>query len=115
LALAAIGVYGVVSYAVSLRTSEIGLRLALGAEARDVLTMIVGSAVRLAAIGLGVGVALALALGRAVTSLLYATRATDPLTFAAVVIVLAAVAVFASYVPARRASRIAPIEALRCQ
>jgi putative ABC transport system permease protein len=115
LMLAAIGIYGVMSYAVSQRTSEIGIRLALGAEARDILRMIVGNAVRLAALGLGIGVVLALALGRTLSSLLFQTPGTDPLTFAAVIGVLGAVALAASYVPARRASRIPPVEALRYQ
>jgi putative ABC transport system permease protein len=115
LLLAAIGIYGVMSYAVSQRTPEIGIRLALGAERRDILKMIVGNGVRLALIGLTAGALLAAGLGRTLTSLLFRTHATDPLTFAAVVGVLGAVAVLASYVPARRASRIAPVEALRYQ
>ena len=115
LMLAAIGIYGVMSYAVSQRTSEIGIRLALGAEARDILGMIVGNAVRLAAAGLAIGVALALALSRTLTSLLYETAGTDPVTFTAVVAVLGAVAIAASYFPARRASRIPPVDALRAQ
>jgi putative ABC transport system permease protein len=115
LLLAAIGIYGVMSYAVSQRTPEIGIRLALGADTRDILAMIVGAAVRLAAIGLAIGVALALALSRTLTSLLYETTGTDPLTFAAVVGVLGAVAIVASYLPARRAARIPPVDALRCQ
>ncbi|HEX3644805.1 MAG TPA: ABC transporter permease [Vicinamibacterales bacterium] len=115
LALAAIGVYGVMSYAVSQRTSEIGIRLALGAKARDIHGMVVGQAVRLAATGLGIGVVLALALSRTLTSLLYETAGTEPVTFAAVVMVLGAVAIAASYFPARRAARIPPVEALRAQ
>jgi len=115
LTLAAIGIYGVMSYSVSQRTSEIGIRLALGADPHDILAMVVGHAVRLTAIGLAVGVALALALNRTVTSLLYNTTGTDPLTFAAVAVGLGAVAIAASYIPARRASRIAPVEALRAQ
>ena len=115
LALAAIGIYGVMSYSVTQRTPEIGIRLALGAEARDILGMVVGNAVRLAAAGLAIGVVLALALSRTLASLLYETAGTDPLTFAAVVGVLGAVAVAASYFPARRASRIPPVEALRAQ
>ncbi|PYQ93178.1 MAG: hypothetical protein DMF96_30715 [Acidobacteria bacterium] len=115
LLLAAIGIYGVMSYAVSMRTSEIGIRLALGAEARDIVSMIVGNAVRLAGIGLAIGVALSLVLGRTLTSLLYQTASTDVATFTAVIGVLGAVAVLASYFPARRASRIPPVEALRYQ
>jgi ABC-type antimicrobial peptide transport system permease subunit len=103
------------SYSVSQRTAEIGIRLALGAEARDILGMVVGGAARLAAIGLAIGVVLALALSRTLATLLYATTATDPLTFSAVVAVLGAVAIAASYFPARRASRIPPVEALRAQ
>jgi len=113
LALSAIGIYGVMSYAVSQRTAEIGIRLALGADTRDILSMIVGYALRLAGIGLAIGVGLALALSRTLTSLLYETTGTDPLTFGAVVAVLGAVALTASYLPARRAARIPPVEALR--
>jgi putative ABC transport system permease protein len=115
LMLAAIGIYGVMSYAVTLRTSEIGIRLALGAEARDILGMVVGNAMRLAVIGLGIGVLLAMALSRTLARLLYQTAGTDPLTFTVVVGVLGAVAVMASYFPARRASKIPPVEALRYQ
>jgi putative ABC transport system permease protein len=115
LTLAAIGIYGVMAYAVSQRTSEIGIRLALGAEARDILAMIVGNAARLAGAGLGIGIVLALALNRVVASLLYETSGTDPLTFAAVVCVLGLVALAASLIPARRASRIPPVDALRYQ
>jgi putative ABC transport system permease protein len=115
LLLASLGIYGVMSYAVSLRTSEIGVRLALGADERAILRLIVGNGVALAAGGLGIGVALALALSRTMASLLYETSGTDPLTFLAVVITLAAVAMLASYLPARRASHITPIEALRYQ
>jgi putative ABC transport system permease protein len=115
LALASIGIYGVMSYAVSQRTSEIGIRLALGAERRDILRLIVGNGIRLAAIGLCIGVALALAMSRTLATLLYETTGTDPLTFAGVVLALGAVALLASYLPARRASHIAPVEALRYQ
>jgi len=115
LLLAAIGIYGVMSYAVSQRTSEIGIRLALGAERRDILGMIVGNGIRLTLIGLTIGALLAAVLGRSMTSLLFQTPTTDPLTFAAVIAVLGAVAVLASYLPALRASRIAPGDALRDQ
>jgi putative ABC transport system permease protein len=115
LALASIGIYGVMSYVVGQRTSEIGIRLALGAERRDILAMIVGSAMRLAGIGLAIGVLLALLLSRTLSTLLFETTGTDPVTFGLVVLVLGVVALLASYLPARRASRIAPIEALRYQ
>jgi putative ABC transport system permease protein len=115
LALAAIGIYGVMSYAVSQRTSEIGIRLALGATMSDVLMMIVLDGLRLAVVGLTIGVLLALSLSRTIASLLYETTGTDPATFAAVVGVLGAAALLASYLPARRASRIPPVEALRAQ
>jgi putative ABC transport system permease protein len=115
LLLASIGIYGVMSYSVNQRTSEIGIRLALGAEKRDIVRMVVGNGARLAAFGLAIGVALALALSRTLSGLLYETAGTDPLTFAAVVATLGAVALLASYVPARRASRIPPVEALRYQ
>jgi putative ABC transport system permease protein len=115
LLLAAIGIYGVMSYAVSQRTPEIGIRLAMGAETRDILTMIVADAMRLAGIGLAIGVGLAVALSRTLTTLLYQVTGTDPMTFAAVVAVLGVVALVASYLPARRAARIPPVEALRYQ
>jgi putative ABC transport system permease protein len=115
LALAAIGIYGVMSYAVSQRTSEIGIRLALGATMGDVLTMIVLDGLRLAVFGLALGVLLAIGLSRTIATLLYETTGTDPVTFAAVIGVLGAAALLASYLPARRASKIPPVEALRAQ
>ena len=115
LLLAAIGIYGVMSYAVSQRTAEIGIRLALGANERKILRLVVANGVALAAIGLGLGVALSLALTRTLTTLLFGTTPTDPFTFASVIAVLGGVAVAASYLPARRASRIPPVEALRSQ
>jgi predicted permease len=115
LLLAAIGIYGVMSYAVSQRTSEIGIRLAIGADRRDIMQMILGNGARLAGAGLAIGIALALALSRTLTALLYETTGTDPTTFAGVVGVLGAVAILASYLPARRASRIPPADALRYQ
>jgi putative ABC transport system permease protein len=115
LLLASIGIYGIMSYAVGRRTPEIGIRLALGAEARDIMRMVVGNGLRLAVVGLAIGVVLAIALGRSLKTLLYETGSTDPLTFAGTVALLGAVAFVASYLPARRASHIAPVEALRHQ
>ena len=115
LLLASIGIYGVMSYAVTQRTSEIGIRLALGAEARSILSLVVRNGLRLASVGLVTGVLLALPLSRTLSSLLFNTTATDPVTFASVVAVLGAVALTACYIPARRASRIAPVQALRDQ
>jgi putative ABC transport system permease protein len=115
LLLASIGIYGVMSYAVTQRTSEIGVRLALGAERGAIVRMVVGNGLRLAAIGLSIGVGLALALSRTLAGLLFETTGTDPATFAIVVVMLGAVATLASYLPARRASRIPPVEALRSQ
>jgi putative ABC transport system permease protein len=115
LALAAVGIYGVMSYAVSQRTSEIGVRLAVGAEGRDISRMIVWDGGRLAIIGLTIGLVLAVALTRTIHSLLFQTAAADPLTFAVVVTVLGGFALLASYLPARRAARIDPLLALRAQ
>ena len=113
--LAAIGIYGMMSYAVTQRTPEIGLRLALGAHQRDILRMIVAGAARLTGFGLAIGLVMALLLGRTVTRLLYQTSSGDPLTLAAVILGLGVVALLASYLPARRATRIEPIQALRYQ
>jgi putative ABC transport system permease protein len=115
LLLAAVGIYGVMSYAVSQRTSEIGVRLAVGAEDKDILKMIVWDGVRLAGTGLALGLILAIALSRTLTSLLFQTMAADPLTYVAVITVLGLVALVASYLPARRASKIPLVQALRYQ
>ena len=113
LALAAIGIYGVVAFSVSRRTQEIGIRMALGAERSDVLRLVVGEGARLAAIGVAVGVAASLALTRLLSSLLFGVSATDPVTFAAVAALLPLIALLASYLPARRAMRLDPNDALR--
>jgi len=113
LTLAAVGTYGVIAYSVSQRTKEIGIRIALGASRHDVLRMVVGGGLRLAVTGVLVGVALSLAAGRLISTLLFGVRPTDPLTFSAVAATLLATAVFAAWIPARRATRVDPMVALR--
>jgi putative ABC transport system permease protein len=111
--LAALGIYGVLAHAVAQRTREIGIRLALGAARREVVTMVVRQALLLAASGLAAGLVLALGATRLIRGLLFGTEPTDAATYAAVAAALLCVALAASYVPARRASRIDPIRALR--
>ena len=115
LVLAAVGVYGVLSYSVSQRTREIGVRMALGATAQSVFRMVVGQAIRLVSLGVAVGVLAAAGLTRLLESLLFQTAPLDPVTFAATALVLILVATFASIVPARRGTRITPLEALRAE
>jgi putative ABC transport system permease protein len=113
LLLGAVGLYGVIAYSVSQRTREIGIRIALGAQQNNVMRLILGEGMLLILIGLTIGLAGSLALTRFLSSLLFGVTATDPITFGAVAILLAVVALAACYLPARRAMRVNPIVALR--
>jgi predicted lysophospholipase L1 biosynthesis ABC-type transport system permease subunit len=113
LLLAMIGVYGVMSYSVAQRAQELGLRMALGAQARDVLLLVLKQGMVLAAGGAALGVVLALLLGQAVSTLLFGVSGRDPLTLAGVSVALTMVALLACYIPARRAARVDPLIALR--
>ncbi len=115
LALAAVGIYGIVAYSVTERTHEIGVRVALGAQRRDVVGMLMRQGLTMTAVGTAIGIAGALALTRVIAGLLFGVGAADPVTFAVIPLLLAAVAVAACYIPARRATRVDPMRALRSQ
>jgi len=113
LVLAAVGIYGVMSYSVAQRTPEIGIRMALGAQRGDVLKLTIGQGLRLVVTGVIIGLAAAFVLSRVMSSLLFGISPTDPLTFITISLVLVSVAILASYIPALRASRVDPMFALR--
>jgi predicted permease len=113
LTLAAVGIYGLMSYAVQQRTQEIGIRMALGADRASIMRMVLGQSMRLATIGTVAGVLAAFGLTRVLAGLLFGVKSTDPLAYSSVVVILAAVALFAAFIPARRATRVDPMLALR--
>jgi putative ABC transport system permease protein len=113
LALAVIGIYGVVAYSVAQRTQEFGIRMALGADASRVLREVVGQAAKVTAVGVAIGTGAALMLSSALTTLLFQVGATDPVTYVSIAAVLLAATVVASWIPARRATRVTPLSALR--
>jgi putative ABC transport system permease protein len=115
LLLGAVGIYGVIAYIAAQRTREIGIRMALGAQAADVRRLVLGQGMMLAGIGIAIGLVGALGVTRVMRALLYETSPTDLLTFAGVVPLLVAAALLACWIPARRAMRADPIVALRCE
>jgi putative ABC transport system permease protein len=115
LLLAAVGIYGVMSYAVTRRFHELGIRTTLGASRREIVGLVLGQGMKLAAIGMGGGLVASIALTRFMAGLLYGVRPADPVTLAAVTLLLGGIALLACYIPARRATGVDPVTALRCE
>jgi ABC-type antimicrobial peptide transport system permease subunit len=115
LALAAVGLYGLVAYVTTQRTGEIGIRMALGASRRDVRRLVLRDTVRLVVIGMAIGIPLALAAAQLLASQLYEVTPSDPLAVSLGIVALSAAALLAGYLPARRAARVDPLVALRCE
>jgi putative ABC transport system permease protein len=115
LLLAAVGIYGVVSYSAEQRTNEIGIRIALGARAGDVIRLILKHGLALASVGVVIGLLVSLALTRLMKTLLFGVGAADPLTFAVIALLLVGVALLACWIPARRATKVDPMIALKCE
>ena len=113
--LSAIGIYGVMSYAVSQRAQEIGIRMALGATVRDIVALVLGRGARIVAVGIAIGLAGAVAFARLLQTMQYNTTPSDPLTLGSVATLLALVAFLACWIPARRATKVDPITALRSE
>jgi ABC-type antimicrobial peptide transport system permease subunit len=111
--MAALGLYGVISYSVAQRTQEIGVRMALGAQSRSLIALVVGQGLRLAAVGVVIGLVLAMLFSRMLQSQFFGVSAFDPVTFASIAAVLLCAASLASYLPARRAAKVDPLRALR--